>query len=178
MDRTDRTLDPAYDPAHDPTLGEVDRSVEVVAHAERLVADTRPVDTGRRVRLSKRVVTEERQVTVTVAREELVVEHLDADGRVVEAPTPVTEGDAYRSQTPAGELVLHEEVVEVVKSVRPVERVRLFLDTYTTAHEVTDTVAREVIEVEGDTEHRPLDRDPAAHGSVGAEVTDVPRDRV
>lgn len=142
---------------------------ELVAEAERLAVTTVARD-GRRVRFSTRLVAEERQITVTVHREELVVEHLDEPGRPSEVVDAASAAVTTAGAEAAAELVLHAEEVEVVTRTVPVERVRVFVDRVTTERAVTDEVAREVIEVEGDTDHRPFERDPRNDGPVGAEI--------
>lgn len=139
---------------------------ELVAEAERLTARAVP-EQGRRVRLRTRLVTEERQITVTVQREELVVDHLDAEGRSLGEPTPVRGGAAVQRGTEAAaELVLHREEVEVVKKVVPSERVRVFVDRMTTEQRVTENVSREQIEVDDD--RRLLRREPGIDGRSSA----------
>lgn len=126
---------------------------EVVRSEERLQVATRRVPTGR-VRVAKRVVTEERQVTVTVRREELVVEHLPAqgtegyDGGDGLDVTDGLDGSAAHTGPPALELVLSEEEVEVTTRVVPKERVRVYVDAVTEHVDVSETVAREVVEVD------------------------------
>lgn len=91
-----------------------------------------------RVRISRRVVTETRTITVDVRREELHVER-------VSIPSSADTGDdagadPIRSATgPILSWVLHEEVPEVVTRIVAVERVQVFLD---------DVVGTETVGVE------------------------------
>ena len=125
-----------------------DHTVDVVLAEERLTAGTRTVERGR-VRVAKRVVVEERTVTVQVRREELVVEHLPAgSGTLDEAPARTTGG-------PVLELTLAEEEVEVVTRVVPRERVRVYVDTVSSTEAVEATVAREEAAVETERFERP-----------------------
>jgi len=118
-------------------------AVEVIRSEQQLVPGVeRRVSS--RVRIAKRVVTEERTVTVTVRREELVVEHLPADaaaGSPDVAPAPHG-SDAVVS------LVLSEEVPEVSVRVVPRERVRAFVDRVTTLESLSADVALERVDVE------------------------------
>ncbi|MCH8611510.1 DUF2382 domain-containing protein [Arsenicicoccus dermatophilus] len=133
--------------------------VAMTRHEEELFVTTRPVVTGR-LRLSKRVVTEER--TVVVRREELVVEEIPVDehdreqdlagnpakAAAVEASRehrPVAL-DEHGEAAPVHEIVLHEE--RVVTQVIPVERVRVFVDRVTREETVSADLAKEVVEVE------------------------------
>jgi uncharacterized protein (TIGR02271 family) len=120
----------------DQPTGEEQGDDAMTRSEERLVAGTRrePVET---VRLRKYVVTEQRQVTVPVRREEVRLERV-----------PVTEGD-QDSSTPAEDLVLHEERPVVTTETVPVERVRLGKDTVSDEQTVTGTVRQERIAYEG-----------------------------
>jgi stress response protein YsnF len=127
-------------------------AAEVVRSEERLDVTTHTEVVGR-VRVAKRVVTEERLITVSVRREELVVEELPVD------PDHVPDGlitqrsgagpDGTRTVAPAVEMWLSEEQVEVVTRTVPKERVRVFVDTETDLVDVAGTVAKEVVEVDG-----------------------------
>ncbi|WP_050347147.1 YsnF/AvaK domain-containing protein [Arsenicicoccus sp. oral taxon 190] len=139
----------------------------VTRHEEQLWVETRPVISGG-VRLSKRVVTEER--TVTVRREELVVEELGPDelaagGTDQGNPAKDAALDASLPHRPRGgsdngaggsdsdrdsdngiEIILHEE--RIVTQVVPIERVRVHVDRVT-RHEVVEAdLAKEVVTVE------------------------------
>jgi uncharacterized protein (TIGR02271 family) len=100
------------------------------------------------VRLKKRVVTEQQQVTVPVQREEVVVER-----------EPIT--DANRAEAMSGAeiseaehaVTLHQEEVVVEKSVVPKERVRLGKDISTSERTVDETLRKEQIEIERDPVH-------------------------
>ncbi|WP_409484358.1 DUF2382 domain-containing protein [Arsenicicoccus dermatophilus] len=133
--------------------------VAMTRHEEELFVTTRPVVTGR-LRLSKRVVTEER--TIVVRREELVVEEIPVDEHDREqglAGNPAKDAaieasrehhpvapDEHGEAAPVHEIVLHEE--RVVTQVIPVERVRVFVDRVTREETVSADLAKEVVEVE------------------------------
>ncbi len=128
-------------------------TAEVIRSEERLDIGRRSEVVGR-VRIAKRVVTEERQVTVTVRREELVVEELPADAATSGSPHPDDGGSLLQQSTggthtsePVLELWLSEEEVEVSTRVVPRERVRVYVDTVTGSVEVTETVGKEVVDV-------------------------------
>ncbi len=104
---------------------------------EQLSVSTRPVATER-VRLRKRVVTEEVTVTVPVRREQLVIEREPVtDDEVGEhvGGTDFVDRDE--------EIVLYAEVPVVEKVVRPVERVRLGTRVATEQRTVSGEVRNE-----------------------------------
>jgi uncharacterized protein (TIGR02271 family) len=120
------------------------QGAEVVRSEEQLRVGTSRHAAGR-VRVAKRVVTEERTVTVTVRREVLVVEQqaLPANASdVTDRRTADSDG------APVLELTLSEEQVRTEVVVVPRERVRVFVDRVTGSTEVTEQLAREVIEVD------------------------------
>jgi uncharacterized protein (TIGR02271 family) len=109
---------------------------------EQLHVGTEKVETGR-ARLRKYVVTEDQTVTVPVSHEEvrLVREPVqpgeDADSTIEEAVTDVT---------------LTEERIVVSKETVPVEKVSLGTETVTEQQDVTETVRKEQIEFDGDSD--------------------------
>ncbi|MEU4195799.1 PRC and DUF2382 domain-containing protein [Kribbella sp. NPDC026611] len=112
----------------------------MVRSEERLRAGTETVESGR-VSLRKYVVTEEQQVTVPVSHEEVHV-----------VREPVGDGDP-RGTAKIGdeerEVVLHEERPVVAKETVPVERVGLETETVRGEEQVSDTVRKEHVEVQG-----------------------------
>lgn len=116
---------------------------------EQLQVSTQRVASGR-ARLEKVVVTEEQTITVSVSHDEV---------RLVREPIP--DGTAL-DDLPTGdgvaEIILTEERIVVTKVIVPVERVRLDTETVTEQRDVTDTVRKEQIELDG----RP-DNDGAGH---------------
>ena len=115
-------------------------AAEVVLHEERLEADVQPVPTER-VRLVKRVVTEERTVTVTLHREVLEV--------VTDAYTPRETEPAEWPSPVAGteEIILVREEPLVGTRAVPYERVRLVKELVEEPMVVSGTVQREEAEV-------------------------------
>lgn len=132
-----------------------ERRPEVVVHAERLRAGTEVVRTGR-VRVRRRLVTEERTVTVPVTREEVDIsyEDLSADGG-----TPVP-GAVLGEEV--HEVVLHEERVVVTTERVPVERVRVVRTVVPGERVVSGAVRREVLEVSEEAADRGRRDDPPA----------------
>jgi uncharacterized protein (TIGR02271 family) len=115
---------------------------------EELAVGTREREAGR-ARLRKYVVTEEVQQTVPVKREEIRVER--------EPITDANIGDATSGpelSEEEHEVVLHAEEPVAEKRVVPKERVRLDKDVETDERTVSETVAREEIDVEGDADRR------------------------
>ncbi len=113
---------------------------------EELKVGTTQRETGR-ARLKKYVVTEDVQTTVPVQREEVRIER--------EPITDANVGDA----TSGGELTEEEhevtlsaEEVVVDKQVVPKERVRMDKDTVQEERQVSESVAKEQIDIEGDGE--------------------------
>lgn len=115
--------------------------ITVVRSEERL--DVRTVYTPtERLRIRKVIVTEERTVTVTLRREELVLEHeplgasLDGGelGSSKESPEPVT-------------LVLHAEEPVLTTRVVPVERVHVAIDRIVAMQSTTETVRKERVDI-------------------------------
>ena len=115
---------------------------------EELRVGTAERESGR-ARLQKYVVEEEVTQTVPVRREEVRVERepiTDANrGEAVDGPA-ISEEEH--------EVVLHSEEVVVDKQAVPKERVRLETDVTTEEETVSDTVRKERIDVDGDTERR------------------------
>lgn len=121
-----------------------DEETEVIVSEEQLQVDTR-VRATERVRVRKAVVTEDVTVTVTVRREELIIDR-----------EPVGEGAAAEGfdfaapLAPGGELeiLLHAEEPVVSKRVVPVERIRLHRNTIVEQERITDTVRKERVEID------------------------------
>lgn len=117
----------------------------ITTRAERLVGSTETVEWAR-VRISRRIVTEERTITVPVEREELVVEYLDEQPK--RDWTPVRGSTQTVSSDVVGEYVLHESVPRVEFDVVERERVKLFVDKQQGTVEHTDEVRREEVVID------------------------------
>ena len=118
---------------------------EMVRSEERLHAGTETVETGK-VRLHKRVVTEEQQVTVPVSHEEVhVVREPIEDGR--------TGGKIGEEDV---EVTLHEERPVVAKETVAVERVGLDTETVREERQVSEKVRKEQVDIvdDADPKHR------------------------
>jgi uncharacterized protein (TIGR02271 family) len=115
---------------------------------EELDVGTTSKETGR-ARLRKYVVTEDVQTTVPVQREEVRVERepiTDANAGAA------TDGPAISEEE--HEVTLHAEEAVVEKRAVPKERVRLDKDVVEDEQQVSETVAKEQIEVDGADESR------------------------
>jgi uncharacterized protein (TIGR02271 family) len=111
---------------------------------ERLRVGTTSQEAGR-ARLRKWVETEQVSQTVPVSRERAVLETEPiTDANIGDA----TSGPAISSEE--HEVILHEEVPVVEKTVEPVERVRLGTETVTEQQTVTEQVRSEQIDVDDD----------------------------
>lgn len=109
------------------TAGANDATASLLLSEQRLLVGTEWVP-RERLTVRRRVVTETRQVTVTVRREELLVDSVSLDDEVpVAAPS---------SRTPLV-VVLHEEVPVVGVQVRPYERVTIGVERLQ-GHEVVE----------------------------------------
>ena len=119
--------------AVDPPLA----AAEVVLHQEQLRVGTRRVPTEK-VLVRRRVVSEVRQIEVTVRREELEVLRVPLDGHeqspVGGPPEPLV-------------ILLSEEVPVVQLQTRPYECVTVHVDTVIEQVEVTEHLAREQADV-------------------------------
>jgi uncharacterized protein (TIGR02271 family) len=115
---------------------------------EELSVGTAQRETGR-ARLRKYVVTEEVQKTVPVKREEVYVEREPITGGNVDA---ATDGPAISDEE--HEVTLHAEDPVIEKRAVPKERVRLDKQTIQDERQVSETVAKEQIEVDGAEERR------------------------
>ena len=116
--------------------------VRVPVMEEELVAGKRQEEIGR-VHLHKEVVAEQESVPVTLQREQVTVERVPVSGQT-DAGT-VT--DAFREQD-IDVPVMGEEAV-VGKRAREVEEVRLRKEAVTEQEQITDTVRKERVVVDG-----------------------------
>jgi uncharacterized protein (TIGR02271 family) len=115
---------------------------------EELNVGTQSRETGR-ARLRKYVVTEEVQKTVPVQHEEVRIEREPITDANVGAAT-----DGPEISEEEHEVTLHAEEPVVEKRTVPKERVSLEKDTVQEERQVSDTVAKEQIEVDGADERR------------------------
>lgn len=121
--------------------GQTDSSgVEVIRSEERLrAATTRHVTS--RIRVGKRVVTEQRTITVTLRREEFYLEELPVD-----AALPAEHGSIGANREVV--IALREEEPVVTTRIAPLELVKVRVVQLTENAHSTAEVAREVIEVD------------------------------
>jgi uncharacterized protein (TIGR02271 family) len=111
---------------------------------EELNVGTQSRETGR-ARLRKYVVTEEVQTTVPVQREEVRVDREPITDANAGAAT-----DGPEISEEEHEVTLHAEEPVVEKRTVPKERVSLEKDTIQDEREVSDTIRKEQVDVDGD----------------------------
>jgi len=129
--------------APSPVPGAPDGTVEVTRSAEQLRVSTQTVPVGR-MRVRKRIVTEEQTVTVQVRREEFVLEPVAAS-----AADPHDEPTDYTLGTQQSlVMVLYTERPVVSTEVVPVERVTVHVDVTTASQVVAATVRHEEVAVD------------------------------
>ncbi|QHC68872.1 DUF2382 domain-containing protein (plasmid) [Rathayibacter sp. VKM Ac-2759] len=122
------------------TAGE--EPITVVRSEERLDVTTVWTPTER-LRVRKVIVTEERTITVTLRREELVIER--------EALETLPDGADLGSQESAPEpitLVLHAEEPVLTTRVIPVERVHVMIDRIVAMQSATEEVRKERVDIQ------------------------------
>lgn len=150
--RDDRTLPSGSPPTNQPVVDDNrmtgDSPAEMTRSEERLKVATTTRAT-QKVRMRKHVVVEQRTVTVTVQREEILIEHEplddDRDNQALEAGSgPGGTGGS----TVKHEMVLHEEQIFIEKRIVPVERVRLVVETVTTQQQVSEQLRKEQIDTD------------------------------
>ncbi|WP_434995639.1 YsnF/AvaK domain-containing protein [Arthrobacter sp. Ld5] len=135
-----------------------DDDVSMTRSEEELRVGTELRETER-VRLVKRVVTEDVTMTVQIRREELVVERVPVkDGAPLYDDGAGTFSKAERERLYSAvetafngdvvEMVLYEEKPRVEVDVVPIERVRISREAHTHDETVTGQVRKEVIETE------------------------------
>ena len=115
---------------------------EIVRSEEQLNVDKERVESGQ-VRLRKYVVNETETVEVPVEREEV---------RVTREPISEADRANYRGDVSDNEasVTLHEERVNVSKESVPVEKVSLDKETVRGTERVSEELAKERIETDGD----------------------------
>ena len=115
-------------------------TVEVPVHEEELVVGRREQEIGR-VHLHKDVVEEPQSITAPVTHEEVTVERVPVQGEYTPSPDAFTEKDI---DVP----VMGEELV-TDKRAKVTEEVRLQKQPVTEEQQVSDTVRKERVRVEG-----------------------------
>jgi uncharacterized protein (TIGR02271 family) len=132
---------PARSPATGSPAADVGGEAAMVRSQEQLRVGREIVVVGR-VRMRKRLVTEEQSFTVPVTREEITFDYdeIPAEQRVPDGTTEFSE-DTY-------EVIRYEERVVITKQFVPVERVRMIRRVVTTDQTVVGQVRTELIDVE------------------------------
>lgn len=123
--------------------------VEVPLHEEELVAEKRAVVRGH-LRLTKRVITEERTIVVQVRREELRLERAPAAAHA--APSEPEHGGILGAplEEHEGWLPLYEEEVELVRRPKVREWIRISKSLVAEPKSYVSRVRRETADVEAD----------------------------
>jgi uncharacterized protein (TIGR02271 family) len=127
---------------------DADTDTAMTRSEEELRVGTRQRETGR-ARLRKYIVTEDVEETVPVRREEARVESEPiTDDNVEQAMSGPDLSEAEH------EVTLREEEPVAEKRTVPKERVRLDTDTVTDERDVSETVRKERVEIDDDSERR------------------------
>ncbi len=121
----------------------------VVRSQERLLVSREWVAVER-VRIRRRLVTEELLVPVTIRREELVIEQEPAA-----EPLRALPGGAWPPSRAPLVITLHEEVPVVTLASRPYEQVTLTVEVVGREQDVTVELAGERVVIETDLPARP-----------------------
>lgn len=119
----------------------LDHEIEVPVTEEEVVASAHEVERGK-VRIDKRVVEEEQTIDVSVTEEEASVTRRAVDREIDPASHDFEEGTVTVP-------VMGEEV-DVEKRARVVEEIDVHKRPETHTEEVTETVRREEVEIDGD----------------------------
>jgi len=135
--------DRVWQPAQGSATNAADTAdIRVPVYEEQLMVGTREEELGR-VHLHKEVTTEQESIPVTLRREQVTVERMPAQGQA----DPDALQDAFQERD-IDVPVMGEEAV-AGKRVREVEEVRLHKDTMQAQEQVTDTVRKERVVVDG-----------------------------
>lgn len=121
------------------TVDQKDQDIRVPVYEEELIVGKRREEEGR-VHIHKDVVEEPRTETVETQHERVRVDRVPLSGKV-------DSSDAFQDRDI--DVPLYGEEVVVGKQVRGVEEVRLHKDVVTDDEQVTDTVRKERVEVDG-----------------------------
>lgn len=124
-----------------PSLAD-DSAATVVRSEEQLQVRTETAATER-VRLVKRLVTEDVTITVPVSHEEVTLERVPV--------TDTNRGDAadgVELTEHAWDLVLYTEQIQITKVTVPVERVQLSKRIITEQQQVSDTLRKEQVDLD------------------------------
>lgn len=137
----DTDVDTGYTADTGVNAGYVDGDRTIDVHEEELTARTRPVERGE-VRVEKDVVEEQQTLDVPVTEEEVEVTRRRVDRAVTDADHAFEEGTI--------EVPLRGEEVEVEKRARVVEEIDIDKTAREHTEQVSDTVRREEVHVDGD----------------------------
>ena len=127
----------------------VDDTLTVPVHEEHLEASTRPVDAGD-VRVSKHVVTQQETVQVPVTEERVRVDW--------KAPSGDYTGEGAAFEEGTFEIPVSREEVDVSKRTVQTGEVQVTKERDQRTQKVTDSVRKEVVDVDDTTVEAPRDR--------------------
>jgi len=133
----------AYDTTMQTAQTTDTNDINVPVYEENLVVGKREQEAGR-VHLHKEVTSEQETIPVTLRREEVTVERVPVDQKNMD---PNAARDAFQNAD-IDVPVMGEEAV-VGKNLREVEEVRLHKDTTQEQQQVSDTVRKERVVVDG-----------------------------
>ncbi|AND17644.1 YsnF/AvaK domain-containing protein [Rathayibacter tritici] len=119
--------------------------ITVVRSEERLDVTTVRTLTER-LRVRKVIVTEERTITVTLRREEFVLEREPLEREPLDGPLEGGEHGAEGAPESIT-LVLHAEEPVLRTRVVPVERVHVMIDRIRALHSATGTIRKERVDI-------------------------------
>ncbi len=125
------------------TMAKSDETIAVPVYEEELVVGKQQVDQGA-VRLHKDVVQEQKTVTVSLQQEQVTVERVPVSGALSQADLQ----NAFQGKDIEVPVMGQEAVVG--KETHLVEEVRLHKDAVIENQQVTDTVRKEHVTIEGD----------------------------
>jgi len=139
---TPMTHTQAAPPRRDQATVRTDDTINVPVFEEELVVGTQREEMGR-VHLRKDVVTEQQSIPMTLRHEEVTVERVAVTGQTSEADLT----NAFQDQTFEVKVMGEEAIVG--KQAHVVEEVRLHKDVTQQQEQITDTVRKERVIVDG-----------------------------
>jgi uncharacterized protein (TIGR02271 family) len=107
-------------------------------HEEYLDISKRFIDTGE-VTIRKEVITEEKNITISVVREELVIEKRVLDTQF---------SDKTNSNTSIIRIPLKEENIEIIKHPVLLQNVKIYRNQWQSYQHIDETLRKEMLKVE------------------------------
>jgi len=143
----DTSVRAAYDTVDQGAVNQAG-DIRVPVREEELVTETRQAEQGR-VRIHKDVIEEDQTITVPVRKERVTVEHVPFSGDLDQSGFGKDTLDKETFTDRDIEVPVMGEEVVVGKRVRGVEEVRVHKDAVTDQQQVSDTVRKERVDVDG-----------------------------